>query len=341
MTTSRDRSAVLAVLNLWPVAADRKVGRAPLGTNNSSYLVETPSGSYYLRLYEDTDDGRRIGYEHRILLALGASSLPFAVPQPLATYHGETVATLVADGITTTAALFPAIPGDHPERGNLLHRERSGAALGQLDVYLAQLEMEPKDGVLGFHADLDTLHPQVPDPVGMIQGLPVGKGQKRKLEELFQQLPESLPRFYQDLPRQLIHADYVVLNTLFDGDVVSGILDFEFASPDVLVMDFVVGLLSFGSIGREQAATWPAIAAFARGYATVQPLAESEIAAIPTLLRLRRAVTLVRRVGRLRQGKATEAHVHRLAVELLATDQWLRRNGDRLVEQIASTGERR
>ena len=118
----------------------------------------------------------------------------------------------------------------------------------------------------------------------------------------------------------------------------SGMLDFEFASPDLLAMDFVCGLRSFGSIAGDKTTDWPAISAFARGYAASRPLTEHEVAAVPTLLRLRTAASLVHWVGRWRQGKATRMFIHRRALDLLATDRWLRRTGNRLVEEIARVG---
>ena len=117
------------------------------------------------------------------------------------------------------------------------------------------------------------------------------------------------------------------------GDRVSGLLDFEFASPDLRAMDLTVGLCAFGVAARKTGGEWPLIEAFARGYQRRVALTREEIDALPTLLRLREATALVHWVGRLRRDLTTEDNIARRAQDLLGLDDWLRSHGGELIRR--------
>ncbi|MGH3148569.1 MAG: phosphotransferase, partial [Rubrobacter sp.] len=126
-------------------------------------------------------------------------------------------------------------------------------------------------------------------------------------------------------------------NVLLLGDRVSGVLDFEFSSPDLRAMDFAVGLFAFGVSARNVEGGWPPIEAFAAGYRRRVALSPEEIGALPMLLRLREAVTLVHWAGRLRQGLTTEGELARRSGDMLELDGWLSRYGEELVRRVENT----
>jgi len=92
-----------------------------------------------------------------------------------------------------------------------------------------------------------------------------------------------------DLPRGVIHGDLFVDNILFDGDQVSGIIDFYYAHNAAFAMDIAISL-------NAQAVTLPSLEqtnhaqervdAFLAGYQSIRPLEESEHEVLPQLLRL-------------------------------------------------------
>lgn len=118
------------------------------GLNNTSAYVGTPAGDYVLRVYRNTADAERVGYEHALLRALQGAGLPFAVPCPLPTLAGETAAPVpVAGGRPPAlAALFPRLPGGPPDAHDLGQVRGAGAALGALHLALARLDVAPPAG---------------------------------------------------------------------------------------------------------------------------------------------------------------------------------------------------
>ena len=90
------------VLDAWPVSPLQTLRPTDAGLNNLSRLVDTPAGSYFLRIYQNTSDTARIRYEHELLLQLQRAGLSFAVPHPLATREGETFVVMADDGITSS-----------------------------------------------------------------------------------------------------------------------------------------------------------------------------------------------------------------------------------------------
>jgi homoserine kinase type II len=75
-------------------------------------------GAYVLRVYRNTADPGRVGYEHALLRALQRETLPFAVPCPVRTPEGATampVAPASPGGAPALAALFPQLPGGPPD----------------------------------------------------------------------------------------------------------------------------------------------------------------------------------------------------------------------------------
>jgi len=323
-------------LDAWPVPPSRTLRPTDAGLNNLSRLVDTPIGSYFLRVYQNTDDIARIRYEHALLLQLQHAGLSFAVPQPLATREGETFVVTADEGDNVVAALFPVIPGWHPEPGNVAQAEACGEALGELDGALACTKVDSRLPTLGKFGELYHVSPLVPDPLAMAEELRVPTGERHRLRAFFEDLLALIPDLYRRLPLQLIHSDLFRSNVLMRADRVTGLLDFEFASPDLRAMDLAVGLCAFGVVARETSDEWQLIEAFARGYRRRVALMREEIVALPTLLRLQEATALVHWVGRLHRGLTTEDDVARRAADMLGLDDWLRSHGEELIRHVGN-----
>ena len=325
------------LLAAWPLPGPWTVVPAAHGTNNHTWLVTTPADAYLLRLYLNTVDPARVRYEHALLRGLRPAGLTFAVPAPVPTRAGDTLVVLERAGETALAALFPLIPGRHPEQGNLAHARAAGAALAELDRAFAGLVVGAPAPPLATYGDLAHVHPLVPDPLALPHQLPLAADGQALLSRWLDEAAAVIPALYQSLPRQFIHGDLARGNVLLDGDRVSGILDFEFAAPDLRAMDLAVGLVHFAGglwdSGRELAV----MVAFGRSYLRICPLAPAEIAALPVLLRLQRLTGLVHWTGRRRQGLVDEATVVRRVDAMMALDRWLTSHGTGLVAALGDS----
>ncbi|ROO25287.1 homoserine kinase [Salinisphaera orenii] len=89
---------------------------------------------------------------------------------------------------------------------------------------------------------------------------------------------------YVDLPRAVIHADMFRDNVLFQGQRVSGIIDFYFACQEYLLFDLAVicNDWAYDDQRRHLPDHW---AAFAGAYHRRRPLTDAEIRAWPAMLR--------------------------------------------------------
>ncbi len=283
-----DPAPLLADYDLAPPV--EVFGLTGVGTNNRIVGVRSGAGDFVWKLYQTFGDPASLRYEHDLLIWLAEQGLSFAVPAPSPGRSGETLYRTDAGW----QALFPLLPGEQTDRRDLAQVEAGGAALGELHGVLARGPATPRPDIPSS-GDLDRIHPAVPAPEGLTRrdfGLPDESPHDEMLAWWRQHL-RGLRAFvagsYRALPRQLIHGDFVLGNTLLHGGRVSAILDFEFAGPDARAVDVASGL-EFALRpwdGTAADALWPIAAAFCRGYARRNILTEAEVAAIPWLIRLR------------------------------------------------------
>jgi len=99
-------------------------------------------------------------------------------------------------------------------------------------------------------------------------------------------------------------------------------------------MDVTVALWSFGVAPWQTERDWAVIEAIAAGYGQRSALTGAEVAALPTLLRLREATSLVHWVGRLRQGLTTADDIAERAGRMLDVDHWLQAYGAELLRRV-------
>lgn len=321
------------VAHTWNLPEPLRATPLPGGTNNLILRIESANGPYVLRVYRNMTDRTRLQFEGDILRRLGALSLPFAVPAPLPSAAGEHIIALPLAGETALSVLEPFFPGMHPEGSNLALAEAAGADLAILDDALAAIPDAVMTQAVTWrsYGDLEHTHPLVPNPRVALGVLPLAREIRTRLLAAYDALMAAIPGLYAVLPQQLTHEDFAPSNTLAEAGRLTAILDFEFCSRDVRVMDLVVGLSwwpgrAFGS-GEE----WPILRAFAQGYGLVLRLTDAEVRAVPTLYLLRAYTSLIHRLGRYRQALSPLEAVLDRAAAALAREDWLRANGDRFV----------
>ena len=74
----------------WSLAPPIQFEPFATGVNNRSWLVTTASDRFVLKTYRDVTDPDRLAFEHALLAALDAATLPFAVPVPIPASSGAT-----------------------------------------------------------------------------------------------------------------------------------------------------------------------------------------------------------------------------------------------------------
>lgn len=274
------------------------------GLNNTILGVHTGVGDFVLKTLTTDKAQANLRYEHELLVWLATQALSFQTPTPVLTRTGDTVVTTRAG----SQLLVPYIVGERPLYTAPTQMEAMGAALGELHTILARYPMTPRPGTTLFGV-LEQTHPTLPDPYHLSPqqlGLPT----TAEYEALFAWWCAELANLrtfiqgpFTTLPRQVIHCDYSLSNTLYANGRIVAILDFEFAGPDVRAMDLASGLV-FTLRLWENPHPLASATDFCRGYGQRQRLTSAEIAAIPWLIRVGYATSAVWWFGRgLAEGK--------------------------------------
>lgn len=326
-------SLIPPLLDAWQVPEPRSVRLVSESANNRTFFVESSAGRSVLRLALTGSHVERIQYEHAVLSALNSRVLPFAVPDPIPAVDGATVLPVghAGDGWAT---LHVAIPGQPPTIVEETSAYQSGAALGTLDRVLGEIVLDASREVNSF-GDLRTTHPLVPDPIRSIGALPISTDTRAGLAALLGTIKGFWSSTGPLLPQQNIHTDYDPSNVLMDRHRVTAVLDFELAGPSARAMDLAAGLHGFVGWPRDAATYWSLTEAFATGYLQELAITDAEIAVLPNLIRLRQAVSVIRRIGRWRQGHTTDDDLATRNEMLHQLDDMLSMLSEQLVDRIA------
>ena len=316
------------LLAAWPLAGPWQVSPLRGGANNLVWRVETADRqSYVLRLSFDTTSIPRIRYEAALLHALTDKQLPFLLQLPLKANNGDIIIQFEEEtGIQALATLYPLLPGSLPDRNDYITASNAGSTLALLDIALATLpEINPPGGFqsLSTFGELARCHSLVPDPLAAVEQLPIDRDQSRQIRTFLITVMEKVPGLYAQLPQQLLHRDYAPSNILVDNQQVTAVLDFEFAGVDIRVLDLCVSLswwpVNLMGTGKE----WDLIDTFGTAYVAHFPLSQEELLAVPDVLRLRDATSLVHRVGRYFAGLETDARIQARVKHSLWREAWL------------------
>ncbi|HWI63347.1 MAG TPA: homoserine kinase [Symbiobacteriaceae bacterium] len=311
----------------WNIPGPITFRQLDTGYINTIYAVEAPTGKYVLRVYKEAGYLPRILQEHRVAVWLQQAGLSFAVPAPIPTAGGETLANV--DG--RHVALIPFLPGVHPTPDNLPQVEAAGAALGELVTVLSRMEPRVAGTDIPQYRDLAA----DVDPLTITEWAPMEPDWRPRIRQVVESVLEKAPVLYDRLPRQVIHGDFTDGNILLEGNRVTGIFDFEFATCDLRAMDYAVMIGGGPCSLRKGWGEWPVLETLSRGYFRHHKLTEPELAALPDLIRLRRVNILLRFAGRYRQGLDPASVAEGMAWWTLHAEDWLNARGAELVQRAA------
>ncbi|MCG6889712.1 MAG: homoserine kinase [Gammaproteobacteria bacterium] len=235
------------------------------GITNSNYTLETDQGRFVLTLYEHHSDD-----ELDYMLSLQRHLVKRAVrcAQPAKDRRGEFYSSLN----NRPAAIIHLLPGEVQSRPNIEHCALIGAELGK------------------FHLAGEDFEAVRANPRGLDWIVAVRDMLQEYLDDVDQAAIESsllaARNFDLDsLPRGAIHADLFHDNALFVGEVLGGILDFDYACTDCYVLDIAV-LLNDWCIDQDYQLIDTRVSAVIDGYQQQRCLEPAEIEALPLMLRL-------------------------------------------------------
>jgi Ser/Thr protein kinase RdoA (MazF antagonist) len=171
----------------------------------------------------------------------------------------------------------------------------------------------------------------VTDPSEVPQLLELNPDQRSRLFKILTKVLEAKPHLYAALPVQTVHADYLSPNILLEQDRVVGILDFEFATHDLRLIDYICGLNHFALFPWKDGDHWSFVQAFNMGYGEHILLTPEEASALTTAWSLQRVSSIFYWTGWLREGKATHQSVVDAVAETLLLEDWFEDNSAQLL----------
>ncbi len=331
---SPSESVKQVIFDRWSFLAEATFEPIAQGSSQATYFVYTPDNRFVLKLYAATTETAQIQYEHSLLTFLQSTDFSFAIPLPICTTSGETFIVVEADGRSLNAALFPRIVGQAMNRQNLNQVQSAGFALAKLHHQLAKFDPQGKLARLPFWGALDRIHPQIRNPLTVGQILSLGLEEQERFSQLLSEAIEAAPYLYATLPIQTIHADYITPNILVENDRVVGILDFEFATRDLRLLDYLSSLDQFASFPWKDDLFEEIVRAFSRGYRACSYLTVAEMKAAIAVWKLQRASSIVYWTGRLLQGKGNRQQIADAVMETLRFETWLESNQRRLLDAL-------
>jgi len=160
----------MTLLRAWDLQEPVEVRPVTAGTNNTSYFI---GDDFVLRIHRNKGF---LDYEHAVLRAL--RGLSFAVPVPVPTVDGQSVVEGELDGQVVLASLARRIPGEHPQRGNVVQAEVCGRAYAELDRALAELDPAVLPPRAEWDRNLERVHPRVSSLPEVIARLPDARRQQ-------------------------------------------------------------------------------------------------------------------------------------------------------------------
>ncbi|WP_342566425.1 phosphotransferase [Paenibacillus sp. FSL R7-0345] len=291
------------------------------GWNNTTYIVSGSSRRAILRIYDTHRDREKIEFEHAVLLELDKLPLPFATPLPVQTVNGDTLVQLgERDG--KFACLFRYIEGDSPGDEDTGYYESFGVAAGLLSSVLAEITPGPQPVYRPYY-ELRQAYPLCTDEtvrelcLNPPEPLAELSEELNRLYQAYIDIADSLKKL-ETLPHQLVHGDLNASNLLVDKDDhsrVAALLDFEFCTYDLRAMDPAV-ILS-GLLGHPEQQR--AVRDFCRGFSRSVRLTDDELAALPTLMLLRKIDVFLHFATRYMEGTDEGSVLHE-QTRLLSAD---------------------
>ncbi len=195
------------------------------GITNTNYFVDTERGRYVLTLFEH-ERAEDLPWFLHVMAFMAEHAVPSA--HPIADRSG----TYLGELANKPAALVHCLRGSDVDGPSLQQIETFGAVLGHMHRHSENYAPQRRNG-----RALDWAAHALPQLKGV---MPAADHAflAAEIVDLHQRLPVDLNG--GDLPSGVIHADLFRDNVLFDGERLSGIIDFYYACNGILLYDVAI-----------------------------------------------------------------------------------------------------
>lgn len=235
------------------------------GITNTNYFVTTTNGRYVLTLFEK-NTAEELPFYLDLMTHFAQHGVP--CPRPISRHDGACLGIL--NGKPT--ALVSCLQGRSLETP-------TAANCAQVGRILAEMHLAGQS----FHA---SSHNQRGEDWRTKTASKVSDFLSQEDRAMLEQTMAFQADFnISTLPRGVIHADLFRDNVLFDGDRLSGLIDFYYACNDVLLYDVAIAVNDWCILEDSSVDTMRS-EAMLKAYHAIRPLNTEELAAWPGLLRI-------------------------------------------------------
>lgn len=253
------------ILNTYSIGHFVRSQGIQAGIENSNYFVTTTKGDYVFTLFEKINK-QELAFYIALLKTLSASGI--ACPQPQADTQNQ-----IINSIKNKPFIFVS---------RLKGKTITQVNLNQCKAIATELAK--------FHTTPLSISERLPNRRGKTWRESTAKKLINKLPANDAELLSNELNSYQslneeDLPKGIIHADLFKDNALFEGDKLSGIIDFYDACYDIYLYDIAITVNDWCT-DEKGALIKPYVAAFLENYQILRPLTEAEKKAWPIMLRI-------------------------------------------------------
>jgi len=268
--TTQDFERILADYNLGKLQSHTGIAD---GIENSNFFIDMQDGQRYVLTIFERLDAEELPYFMRLMKHLAAHGLPS--PDVMVRNDDSLIFALnTQDGIKQ-GCIVSCLSGETLDSLNEAQLESSGKALATLHAAGSSFD-EHRGNPTGFSWLEDNIE-QMQADVEKTYGADA-------LALLNDELAYQKQQSVSGLPTGVIHGDLFVDNILFEGDEVSGVIDFYYAHDAAFAMDIAIAINAQAIVlGDEDEARMKVLL---KGYESKRTLTADEKAALNGLLRL-------------------------------------------------------
>jgi len=280
--------------------------RTPKGSSNVSFFVTTSAGKYVLRRSNSRKSAAAVDFEVELIDYLRGKGYP--APEPVRTRSGE--GYLEIDGTIYMMTAF--IPGGSYDPDNQNHLLAAGRGLGLYH----RLVREFPDHVNGCPASaLPDLGPKGVNRLAEVDRFARGflsAPEHNHLSDTFSYIRSQftgvhrgLVDIYPRLGKLVIQGSFGRSALIFDGDDLTGVVDYDRATVEVRGIDLAYTIKAFCRIHDESSEDYRVGLDHARSrdflvaYKEVEPLPDQEIEVLPLIFRAQRLAKVLNKCDNL------------------------------------------
>jgi homoserine kinase type II len=346
---AREDIPVDTLMETYDFGPWQSVDLLPAG-KSQHYRIATDGGEYILRRSHSSRTLEEVHFEHALVAHLRDNGFPAPVFVP--GVSGDT--SVAVNGDLYSASVF--VKGSPYQAGNIEHLREAARTLARYHRIVASFGLSPPRSREPFLSE--TLRERLaamPSPE-IISDFSARYGdQDPRIPDLLASLPyvlergeaaqHRLERLYPELFKLVIHGGCRRGSTLFKGDRLVAMLDFDSARPEARVLDLAIAFHDFGKVWGDPGSPdfkvpldLRIVSEFLDAYQEINPLEEAEIEALPTLLAAR---PLKRALGKYRSIiedlQTVQGHLRKAAQEV-ARVRWLEAHQQELQAMLVVDG---